>query len=157
MAGKWVEEFPEQCWEAEGCCLLPSRCKCHDKKDEDVLASPWSGCGNTKRWHKWQQTLRRYNVYQKSVQQHVGQQLRQQESSWVVLWVCKWGQGLGPNYVTRQIHKLDSLTSGSSSQPNIFSIKYLEWDSFLWVFMTQASSDKRKFTVCELKAISVPN
>lgn len=63
-----------------------------------------------------------------------------------------WGQT-----VIRQTHKLDSLTSGSSSQPNICSIKHLEWESFLWVSMTQATSDKRKFTVCELKVISVPN
>lgn len=77
--------------------------------------------------------------------------------SWVVLWVSAWEQRAGPNRVIRQICKLDLLTCGSSRQPNTFSIKHLEWDSFLWVFMTQATSDKRKFTLCELKVISVPN
>lgn len=76
---------------------------------------------------------------------------------WVVLRVSTWEQRSGPNRVIRQIYKLDSLTRGSSRQPNTFSIKHLERDSFLWVFMSQATSDKRKFTLCELKVISVPN
>lgn len=76
---------------------------------------------------------------------------------WVVLRVSTWEQRSGPNRVIRQIYKLDSPTRGSSRQPNTFSIKHLEWDSFLWVFMSQATSDKRKFTLCELKVISVPN
>lgn len=76
--------------------------------------------------------------------------------AWVVLWVSVWEQRAGPSRVIRQIYKLNSLTCGSSRQPNTFSIKHLEWDSFLWVFMTQATSDKRKFTLCELKVISVP-
>lgn len=87
----------------------------------------------------------------------MGQQLGQQAGGWLVLWACKRKQRWGPNCVIRQMHKLDPLTSGSSSQPNIFSIKHLEWDSFLWVSMTQATSDKRKFTLCELKVIPVPN
>lgn len=76
--------------------------------------------------------------------------------AWVVLWVSVWEWRAGPSHVIRQIYKLNSLTCGSSRQPNTFSIKHLEWDSFLWVFMTQATSDKRKFTLCELKVISVP-